>query len=89
MANLYGRLQGYTNDGRPAAGEATRIGHGSIQSKLETWDGSVRTTLEPNGDFAVLIGPKNGTGMLVMTGNVNDGERGARVEPSSVVEEVR
>lgn len=64
MAALYGRLQGNR-------GQATRIGHHEIYSKLETWDGSIKTELDRDGNFNVYIGDKSMPGTLVATGNVN------------------
>lgn len=69
MAALYGRLQGNR-------GQVTRVGsaNSGIESRLETWQGEIRTTLEANGDFAVYIGTKRGHGTPVLRGNVgNDG----------------
>lgn len=68
MAALYGRLQGNR-------GEVTRMGHADIESKLETWDGSIRTVLFKDGSFDVYIGDKTHPSTLIASGNVNDGER--------------
>lgn len=72
MANLIGYLQG-------SRGQASRLGHTDIQSRLETWQGSIVTTLEKDGTFTVRIGQKGSYGEVVATGNVNDGERMVRV----------
>lgn len=70
MAALYGRLQGNR-------GQVTRMGHATIESKLETWDGSIKTVLCKDGDFQVYVGDKSYPNRLVISGNVNDGERHA------------
>lgn len=67
MANLYGRLQG-------ARGEATRTGHTDIESKLETWEGSIRTVLKKDGTFEVFIGSKSSPHLPCLTGNVETRE---------------
>lgn len=64
MANLYGRLQG-------SRGEATRLGNLDITAKLETWEGSIRVTLDKNGQYTVLVGDKSSPNKLVAVGNVN------------------
>lgn len=64
MANLLGRIQG-------SRGEATRLGSSTITSKLETWNGSITTTLHKDGTFTVSIGAKTSTGREIVQGNVD------------------
>jgi hypothetical protein len=52
MANLYGKLWGNR-------GTVTRCGHGDINTKLETWNGSVQVTLKNDGTFTVYTGNKS------------------------------
>jgi len=67
MAALLGRLRGNRK-------EVTRLGSkgSGIQAKLETWEGSVESRLEANGDFTIRIGDKGHPGLTVLRGNVND-----------------
>lgn len=65
MANLYGRLQG-------SRGEVTRTGHTDIESKLETWEGSIRTVLYADGSFEVFIGEKYNANILIAEGTLHD-----------------
>ena len=54
MANLYGKLWGNR-------GTVTRCGHGDINTKLETWNGSVQVTLKNDGTFTVYTGKLDDT----------------------------
>jgi hypothetical protein len=83
MAALYGRMRAYTKDGDPASGETTRCAGGELVSTLETWDGAIRTTLTEDGTFSVSIGQKGTPHSLVITGNVNDGDRHYEVNPGA------
>jgi hypothetical protein len=69
MAALYGRMNG-------SRGEVTRCGTkaSGIQAKLETWEGSVRVTLDADGTFEVWMGDKSSPRVLVAQGNVNTRE---------------
>jgi hypothetical protein len=67
MAALYGRMRGNR-------GEVTRCGHDIVTSKLETWQGSIRTELEKDGSFRVTIGEKYGPNIVIAQGNVNTRE---------------
>ena len=69
MAALYGRLQG-------SAGQATRCGSkgSGISSRLETWNGSIRTELAADGTFAVYVGEKHSPSQLIASGNVDSCE---------------
>lgn len=72
MANLYGRLRGYTLDGRPSSGEATRLGHGQIEADVETWDGKLSVHLKKDGSYYLYLGGKYDGGKLVARGNVDE-----------------
>lgn len=81
MANLYGRMRdSFTSNRRTI----TRTGRRQIETKLETWRGSIKTELEADGTFRVYIGNKSSPIELVAEGNVNSDERhycsGARRE---------
>jgi hypothetical protein len=67
MAALYGRMKGNR-------GEVTRCGGSIITSKLETWEGSIRTELEKDGSFRVTIGEKGYPNIVVAQGNVTTRE---------------
>lgn len=75
MAALYGVLHG----GRGAAATRTGTATSGIKSTLSTWDGQVTVELQADGTFTVHTGSKGSTGSLVLEGNVNDGERDARM----------
>lgn len=66
MAALYGRMQGNR-------GEVTRMGsaNSGIESRLETWDGSIKTELTADGNYKVYIGDKHSPSILIATGNVD------------------
>ncbi len=68
MAKLYGRMK---NAYKSGAVEVTRTAETEIYSKLETWDGSIKTVLDKNGDFKVYIGSKGNPTTLIAKGNVN------------------
>jgi hypothetical protein len=55
-----------------------RRGYNSVESRLETLDGSVRTVLFRGGDFEVYLGEKFNPAERVLSGNVN--ERTTRYE---------
>lgn len=67
MAALYGRLQGNR-------GQTTRMGskNSGIWSRLETWEGSIRTELQADGSFEVWIGDKSDPRNMIASGNIND-----------------
>jgi hypothetical protein len=73
MAPLYGRLRG--NHWRK---EVTRLGTYDVESKLETWEGSVRTVLERDGTFRVYVGSKYDPRTLVARATSTGWRRGAR-----------
>jgi len=60
MANLRGTLQG-------SRGMTSRLGHETITSRLNTWDGAISMTLLKDGSFNVVI---DGLG-TIMRGNVD------------------
>lgn len=64
MAALYGRLQG-------SRGEVTRMGTRDIFSKLETWHGSIQTTLKADGSYYVYIGDKSFPRTLIAEGKID------------------
>lgn len=64
MAPLYGRMQG-------ERGEVTRTANWEIESKLETWEGSIRTELERDGSFRVYIGSKSNPTQLIAKGVID------------------
>jgi hypothetical protein len=68
MANLYGRMIDPYHSGRR---EVTRTAARMIQSRRETWDGSVKTELGDDGTFRVYVGEKNNPRTLNASGNVN------------------
>lgn len=71
MARTYGRLWG----GR---GEVTRTGGmEGVGSKLETWNGSIRTVLRGDGEYWVHIGSKSNPSTLVVRGNVDSDVEGS------------
>ena len=76
MANLYGRMKDATKSN---AVEVTRTAATEIYSKLETWHGSIRTELDRDGNFVVLIGDKQNPSRIIATGNVNEGGTVERV----------
>jgi hypothetical protein len=53
MANLIGYVQG-------DRGRASRLAGRKIVGRLETWQGSIETTLDADGHFTVAVGPKEG-----------------------------
>jgi hypothetical protein len=62
--------------------EVTRTAATMIQSKLETWHGSVKTELDAGGTYRVYTGGKHDARNLIATGNVNAREVG-ELEPAS------
>jgi hypothetical protein len=56
------------------ASSCIRRGFTDVQSTLETWEGSVQTTLFRDGTYTVEVGPKHGPRALVAKGNVDDRE---------------
>jgi hypothetical protein len=70
MANLYGRLVDPFHSGRK---EVTRTAERRLETSLETWDGAIRTELDADGTYRVLVGPKYSPRDLIATGNVNEG----------------
>ena len=69
MLPLYGRLTG-----ERCCKTVTHRGFETVESRLETWDGSVRTFLHRDGTVKVYVGSKDDARELVYTGNVNAGE---------------
>jgi hypothetical protein len=55
MANVIARAQGYTKDGSAKAGEATRLGGGSVRVEGNTWRTFVKTDMHADGHFIVTI----------------------------------
>jgi hypothetical protein len=76
MAPLYGRLTGEHH-----RKTVTRRAFYDVQSRLETWDGEIRTVLKRDGSYYVYTGAKGDARNLIATGNVNYGEVGHH-EPS-------
>lgn len=76
MAALRGTLQG-------SRGQASRLSHDRITSTLETWHGSITVTLSKTGDYGVHIGSKGSIGTMIVSGNVNDGERSVNVSSTA------
>lgn len=74
MAALLGRIQG-------SRGPVTRLGHQTIDAKLETWHGAIAVELHADGCFSVYIGPKSVPASLIAQGNVNEGKRHANLIP--------
>jgi hypothetical protein len=68
MAPLYARLTG-----DPWRNQVTRVGHESVESRLETWNGAILTVLYRDGTYQVYTGEKNDPRTLVASGNVNSG----------------
>lgn len=64
MSALYGRMQG-------ERAEVTRTAHHEIESKLETWEGAIKTVLDRDGGFEVYIGSKSNPNVLIASGNVS------------------
>lgn len=55
MAAVIGRTQGYTKDGSPKGGEATRLGGGSVRSEANTWRTFAKVTMFADGSGIVEI----------------------------------
>jgi hypothetical protein len=68
MANLFGRMIDPYHSGRR---EVTRTAATMIQTKLETWEGSIKTKLDRDGTYRVFVGSKHNPNLLVAAGNVN------------------
>jgi hypothetical protein len=68
-APLYGRLTG-----ERCRKTVTLHGFETVESSLETSDGSVRTVLHRDGTVEVYVASKYDPRELVYTGNVNAGE---------------
>ena len=69
MAPLYGKLTGEHH-----RKTVTRVGRESVESRRETWDGSIKTELYRDGTYRAFTGSKSDARNLVATGNVNNGE---------------
>ncbi len=67
MAPLYARLTG-----DPHRKTTTKTAHESIESRLETWHGCVKTVLNRDGSYEVSIGAKHDPRLVVAEGNVDD-----------------
>lgn len=72
MAPLYGRLTG-----EQCRKTLTRRGFYSVESRLETWDGALRSVVYRDGTYEVYVGEQHNPTNLIATGNVNDGVLGA------------
>lgn len=72
MANLYGRLK---DTHKSNAKDVTRTAGSEIRSQLETWQGSIRTVLDRDGNYQVYIGSKHNPCNKIAEGNVNADER--------------
>lgn len=63
MANFIGYIQGQR-------GEASRLGHSSIEAKIATWDHRVRSRLynDPTGEVRLIVTVEaiNGTGSRIL-----------------------
>lgn len=55
MANTIARAQGFSKDGAPKAGEATRLGSGYAVAQANTWRtfASVTTNADGSGEFTL------------------------------------
>ena len=73
MAPLYGRLKG-----EPHRKEVTSRGFYGVESRLETWDGAIKTELDRDGTYRVFVGEKYSPDNLIATGNVSAGWRSGR-----------
>lgn len=65
MAELYSRIMPDEKN------VVTRTAHRKVTSRLETWDGEIKTELHADGFFRVYIGEKDGANTLIANGNVN------------------
>jgi hypothetical protein len=54
--------------------EVTRTAARMIQTKPETWEGSIKTELDADGTYRVFTGGKHDARNFIATGNVNNGE---------------
>jgi hypothetical protein len=70
---LYGRLKG-----EPHRKEVTGRGFYGVESRLETWDGAIKTELDRDGTYRVFVGEKYSPDNLIATGNVSAGWRRGR-----------
>jgi hypothetical protein len=70
---LYGRLKG-----EPHRKEVTGRGFYGVESRLETWDGAIKTELDRDGTYRVFVGEKYSPDNLIATGNVSAGWRSGR-----------
>jgi hypothetical protein len=73
VAPLYGRLKG-----EPHRKEVTGRGFYGVESRLETWDGAIKTELDRDGTYRVFVGEKYSPDNLIATGNVSAGWRSGR-----------
>ena len=73
MAPLYGRLKG-----EPHRKEVTGRGFYGVESRLETWDGDIKTELDRDGTYRGGVGEKYSPNNLIATGNVSAGWRSGR-----------
>lgn len=65
VAALYGRLVS------ERGAEKTKTAHQQITATVETWTGKVSVLLSKDGSYVVEVGPKHGTGLPVLRGNVD------------------
>lgn len=70
MANLYARILA---DHKHASREANT----EVFTSVETWHEKVTVNLDRNGQCIVRRGPKQGTGEIIWTGDLNANPRGA------------
>jgi hypothetical protein len=70
---LYGRLKG-----EPHRKEVTGREFYGVESRLETWDGAIKTELDRDGTYRVFVGEKYSPDNLIATGNVSAGWRSGR-----------
>lgn len=55
MAAVIGRTQGFTKDGNPKAGEATRLGSSYVRSEANTWRTFVSVVTDADGTVTIRI----------------------------------
>jgi hypothetical protein len=77
VAEMYGTVAGYGEDGRLISRPNTRIGQTKIRTTAQARAGQVAVEVDRDGSFQVIVGPKDGPGALLIEGNCNDGERHA------------
>lgn len=68
MANVIGRTQGYGANGKPKAGEATRLGSESVRSEANTWRTFTRCEVRRDGRVDIEV-RRDGQPTLYLTVN--------------------